>query len=66
MSWSTSTQLGNIEDLADSLVRDGTVVKTVADAGHEGLKIMKGPALQLMGLSNVLFDKINESRANLR
>jgi hypothetical protein len=65
MSWSTSTQLGKIEDLAASLMRDGTVVQTEVDAGHSSLKITKGPALQLMGLSNVSFHKVYAAKESL-
>ena len=65
MSFSTSTQLEKIEGLADSLLRDGTVVKTVADAGHCSLKIKNGPALQLMGISNSPFDKIYAAKESL-
>jgi hypothetical protein len=54
-----------MEDLADSLMRDGTVVKTLADAGHNSLKLDKGPALQLMGLSGSPFENIYVAKESL-
>ena len=62
MSYSTSTQLGNLSALADSLMRDGTVVKTLADAGHGSLQIFVGPAFQLMGLTNTVFGEIYDPK----
>lgn len=58
MSFSTSAQLEHLRALADSLMDDGTTVKTLVAAGHSSLKLDKGPALQLMGLSSSPFDRI--------
>lgn len=65
MSYSTSAQLEKIEGLADSLLRDGSVVKTLADAGHATFVLKEGPALILMGLPTNPFASIYDAKEPL-